>query len=234
MALFLAVIGASASSDDQHCRIFVAFAFMLLLLVLIARYRSKANKSMQAQAAASTPTASGAFAMSASPASISYERLLMLRRPRAIRLKTLNGIFTAASIIAFIGVGYALFVIVDKGGANANSSALPSVIPFAMFGLIWSIMAITMFRSMLRDRSLLSDGEISVATVTSQSFAGCESRNSRITNEFKDAAGRTFSGKCRDHTRKVFEEMQTPVFYDSTNPARNIALVGATYDLVES
>ena len=70
--------------------------------------------------------------------------------------------------------------------------------------------------------------------VCGQSFAGGESRNSRITYEFKDAAGRTFSGKCTDRTRKLFEEMQTPVFYDPTNPARSIALVGATYDMVES
>lgn len=189
---------------------------------------------MQAKFAATAPMAPGAFATSANPVSISYERLLMMRRPRTIRLKTMNRIFSSAFLISFVGIGCAAFVVATNGAARANFSALPNLIPFAMFGLIWSIMAITMFRSMLRDRSLLSDGESAIAIVTSQSFAGGESRNSRITYEFRDAAGRTFSGKCTDHTRKIFEEMQTPVFYDPTNPIRNIALVGATYDLVES
>jgi hypothetical protein len=232
--LFLGVLGASAKSANPQRRIFIAFGFMVLLLVLIARFRAKSEKTIQGKYAATAPADPGAFAMPANPGSMSYERLLMLRRPRAIRPKMLNRIFAVAFLLSLVGAGYAIFLIVERGGAKADFRALPNLIPFAMFGLIWSLMAATMFRSMLRDRSLLSDGEIAIATVSSQSFAGDESRESRITYQFKDAAGRTFTGKCKDRTRKIFEEMQTPVFYDPANPAKNVALVGATYDLVES
>jgi hypothetical protein len=233
MAIFLAVIGAKASSASQHRVRFIAFAFFLLMLVLIGRHRRKSQKSMQTRYADTAPAVPGAFVMSAKPASIPYERLLMMRRPRTIRLKTPNRIFAAAFVLSFVGVSYAVFAIVEKGGVKADFSALPNIIPFAMFGLIWSIMATTMFRSMLRDRSLLSDGEIAIATITAQSFAGGENRQSKIVYEFKDAAGHSCSGKCTDRTRKLFEEMQAPVFYDPVNPGKNVALVGATYDLVE-
>jgi hypothetical protein len=204
------------------------------MLALIARHRGKLQKSMEAQYAATAPPSPGAYATAAGPASMSYERLRILRRPRTIRMKTLNRIFVVAYVAAFLGIGAAILAIVRNGVDQASFRALPNLTTFAMFGVIWSIMAITMFRSVLRDRSLLSDGEIAIATVTSQSFAGGESRNSRITYQFNDAAGRTFSGKCTDHTRKVFEEMRTPIFYDPADPAKNVALVGATYDLVDS
>jgi hypothetical protein len=234
MAIFLAVIGAAVPSAGKNRVSFIAFAFVLLILAVVARYRAKSQKSMQSQYPVAAQSAPTPFAMSASPGSMSYERLLMLRRPRAIRMKTSHRIFAVANVIGFAGVGFAIFAIVEKGGAKANFSALPNLLPFAMFGLIWSIIAGNTFRAMARDHGLLSDGEIAIATVTAQSFAGGESRGSRITYEFKDASGRTFSGKATDQTRKVFEEMQTPVFYDPMNPAKNIALVGATYNLVES
>lgn len=233
LAIFLAVIGASASSASQHRGNFIAFAFFLLLLALISWHRRKSRK--RALTAAAPVPASGSAAFGTSPDSTpSYERLLMLSRPRAIRLKTWNRIFAAAYPIGFVAVVTAILVIVERGGAKANFSALPNVISFAMFGLIWAIMAARMFRSMLRDRILLSEGEIAVATVISQWFAGGESRNSRITYEFKDTAGRMFSGRCTDRTRKLFEEMQAPVFYDPVNPGKNVALAGATYEGVDS
>ncbi len=138
-------------------------------------------------------------------------------------------IFAAVYTLFFGGVCYAVILVVEKGAAK---SGFGNLLPLALFGLVWALVAFTLFRSILRDRSLLSDGEIAIGTVTSQSYAGGENRESRITYEFKDAAGRTFSGKGSDRTRKLFEEMQTPVFYDPNNPARNVALAAATYDVV--
>ena len=158
----------------------------------------------------------------------------MIRRPRPLRLKTVMRIFASVYVIILGSVAYAIFLVARSGAVKLDSKSLANVLPFAIFLLIWSIVAFTLFRSIVRDRGLLSDGEIAVATVTSQSHAGGESRESRIVYTFKDAAGRTFSGKCADRTRKVFEETQTPVFYDPANPSKNVALVGATYDLVDS
>jgi hypothetical protein len=175
------------------------------------------------------------FHAPSSVVSVSFERLRMVGRPRAIRLKTSMRIFIAVYAILFGSLCYGAFLVAERGRtAPGSTNPLPNVIWLAMFGLIWSLIAFSMFRSILRDRALLTDGEVALGTVTAQSYAGGENRESRIVYEFKDAAGRTISGKCSDRTRKLFEEMQTPIFYDATSPDRNVALAGATYDLVDS
>ena len=235
IAAFLTAIGVSSGgSSNAHWGRFVAFGFVLLCLALISWRRAKSQKSVQAAGVVMSPIAKVASAP-ANAASPNYERLLMLRRPRAIRLKTSMGMFVIVYALLLGGVGYGVALVAARGGTKAGFHSLfPNVFPLAMFGLIWAIVAATMFRSIVRDRGLLIDGEIAIGTVTSQSYAGGENRESRIVYEFKDVAGRTFSGKSTDRTRKIFEEMQTPVFYDPANPSRNIALVGATYDVVDA
>ena len=235
IALFLVGLGfAPGGAARRHPGSVMAFAFIVAVLAAISWHRSKAQRSIQAAPAVAPPPAS-VFPTTANPGYASYERLTMLRRPRAIRLKTHMRIFAIVYSVVLGSVVYAAFLMAEKGVPRAGSySVLPNILPLAMFGLIWSIAAFTMFRTIARDRSLLTEGEIAIATVTSQSYAGGENRESRIAYEFKDAAGRTVSGKCADRTRKLFEEMQTPVFYDPLNPARNVALAGATYDVVDS
>ena len=235
IAMFLAVIGLFAgSSSNPHRGRFVAFALVLLLVALISWHSAKSQKSAQPAGAAMSPAPKVAAA-TANSASVAYDRLLMLRRPRAIRLKTSMGIFVIVYAFILGSAGYGVFLAITRGGTKAGFHSLfPNVFPLAVFGLIWAIVAATMFRSIVRDRSLLIDGEIAIGTITSQSYAGGENRESRIAYEFKDAAGRPFSGKTTDRTRKLFEEMQTPIFYDPTNPGRNIALVGATYDVIDA
>jgi hypothetical protein len=240
IAIALALLGIFAASSasgkpNPHFGSFVAFAFVLAILARISWKRSNSQKSTQHPRAIATPTlSSNAFQTRSNVVTASYERLQMTRRPRAIRLKTSMRFFVAVNVIILGSTGYAVFMAAQRGGAKAGFNLFPNLMTFGMFALIWSIITITMFRSIVRDRSLLTDGEIALATVMSQSWAGGENRESRIVYEFKDGAGRTFSGKCADRTRKLFEEMRTPVFYEPTNPAKNIALAGAVYDLVES
>ena len=235
IAMFFAVIGfLTSSSSNPHRGNFVAFGFVLLCMALISWHRSKSRKSAQPAGMATSPPSNVTNAV-AKPGPADYDRLLMLRRPRTIRLKKSMGMFVIVYAVILGSVGYAVFLVTARGGSKAGFHSLfPNLFPLAMFALIWAIFVATMFRSIVRDRGLLIDGEIAIGTVTSQSYAGGESRDSRIVYEFKDAAGRTFSGKSTDRTRKVFEEMRTPVFYDPANPSRNIALVGATYDLVDA
>ena len=233
-AIALGLVGVfAASSSNPHCGSFVPFAFVILLLAFISWHRAKSQKSAQTAAAAVSPTFKviNAPANAASPA---YERLLMLRRPRAIRLKTPIRIFVIVYVVILGSVGFGVFLAAARGGSKAGFHSLfPNLFPLAMFALIWAIVASVMFRSIVRDRSLLIDGEIAIGTITSQSYAGGENRESRIVYEFKDAAGRTFSGKSADRTHKLFEEMQTPVFYDPTNPGKNVALASATYEVID-
>ena len=237
ITIVLLVVGlglAPGGASRQHPGSVMAFALILVVMAAISWHRSKSQKSTQVATPSGASPVSRASTTNATEVAASFERLRMLRRQRTIRLKTSLRIFVTVYVILLGSAGYGVFLVVQKGAKSAANKAAPNVIPLAIFALIWAIVAFTMFRSIIRDRSLLSDGEIAIATVTSQSYAGGENRESRIAYEFKDAGGRTFSGKGTDRTRKIFEEMQTPVFYDSMNPARSVPLVGATYDVVES
>src|ERR1700722_16893324 len=93
MAMFFGIVGVfAASSSNPHRGSFVPFAFVLLIIAFISWHRAKSQKSAQTAGAAVSPNfkVTSAAANAAPPA---YERLLMLRRPRAIRLKTSMRIF---------------------------------------------------------------------------------------------------------------------------------------------
>jgi len=229
IAIFLVGIGASnARSPNQHLGSFVAFGFILVVLALVSWTRSKSQNRAQA---APLSAGFGVSTTTSSEVAAAIERLRMVSRPRAIRLKPWMRFFAVMYGVFFAGGCYSVFLIVERGATKSGDSNL---IAQALLGLIWLLVAFTMFRSMLRDRRLLSDGDVAIGTITAQSYSGGKSRQSRIVYEFKDAAGRTFSGKGSDRTGKLFEEMQTPVFYDSTNPAKNVALAAASYDVVGS
>jgi hypothetical protein len=214
----------------------ILFTILLLLGAFASWRRWRTLDSGQATSSGAAPSAPSAFKPQAKAAPPVYESLFMLRRPRTLRLKWSARIFAIASSIVLAGVGYSVFLAVERGGAKGPiANALPNFLSFAMFGLIWLIISGALLRGVVRDRSLLADGEIAIATVTSQSFSGDENRgSSKIVYEFKDATGRTFSGKAHERTRTLFEEMQTPVFYDPLNPAKNVPLIGAAYDVVDS
>jgi hypothetical protein len=231
IGIFLAAIGAStARTPNQHFGSFVAFGSILVVLALISWHRSKSQKSAPTATVSASPVSSASTATS-SQVSAAIERLRFMSRPRAIRFKKLMRFFAVIYALVFAGACYALFLVTERGITNSD---VGNLLPLALLGLIWLLVAVTSFRSILRDRSLLSDGEVAIGTVTSQSYIGGKNRASRIVYEFKDVAGRTFSGKGDDRTGKLFEEMQTPVFYDPTNPAKNVALAAASYDVVGS
>ena len=102
----------------------------------------------------------------------------------------------------------------------------------AFAGISLTVMGGTI-RSVFRDRRLIANGDIAVGVIVCQETIGGKSKTSRIEYDFKDAAGRTYTGKCDDGSRELYEVMQTLVFYNRDNPAENVALVGAKFDLVD-
>jgi len=115
-----------------------------------------------------------------------------------------------------------------------SPNEIVNLLTSVLFVLIWLSITIPTIRGVFRDRRLLSNGEIGIAVVTRQSSTGGKTKTSRIEYQFKDAAGRQYSGKSTDESRELYEDMETPVFYNPENPAENIALVGATYDVVDA
>jgi hypothetical protein len=102
-----------------------------------------------------------------------------------------------------------------------------------LFGLIASAITGTTVRAVFRDRRLLAHGDIAIAVITSQNMEGGKSKNSYIRYEFKDMAGRMWTGKGNDASRELYEDMQTPVFYNHERPSENVTLVNATLTFVD-
>jgi len=76
-----------------------------------------------------------------------------------------------------------------------------------------------------RNRPLFQDGEVAAARVLAQrTVAQGKSSYSQIDYEFRASDGQTIRNSERDLSRKIFEDMLIPVFYDASNPSRCAAL----------
>jgi hypothetical protein len=165
---------------------------------------------------------------------ILYDRLLVLSRPRRISLKLSTRLLLVA-FICFVSVAVSVLILDHtKTNPNPNSANTVTNISFFMiFALIFISMAGGTVRSVFRDRKLLANGDIAIGVVVDQETIGGKSKTSKIKYDFKDAAGRTYTGKSNDGTRELYEDMSTVVFYDRDNPAKNVPLAGSTVDLVD-
>ena len=70
-----------------------------------------------------------------------------------------------------------------------------------------------------------------MATVTHQTLTGGRHPSSKITYEFKDRAGVQFHCETTEDSRTLYEEMETPIFYNPANPTENVPLVSASCEL---
>jgi hypothetical protein len=211
-----------------------AFSLFLLLAGALAWKRLKTLQSVHSDATMQVASRNF-FSKQAHRPDPSFDRLLLTPRPRPLRMKATGYVLSTALVMALLGFSVSLWLFIRLGSANPQAvKDVPNFVAFGVFGLILLISLIATIRPVIRDRRLLAEGEVAIATVTSQSFAGGESKGSKISYEFKDVAGKTYTGSATDQTRTLYEEMQTPVFYNPMNPAENIPLVAAIYKLAES
>ena len=89
--------------------------------------------------------------------------------------------------------------------------------------LLLSVTIFTMVRDSISDRELITRGECVVGRVTSQRQAGGKTKRNEIAYEFKDGAERTWKGKGSDFTFEYLVEAPVLVFYDQSDPKRNVA-----------
>jgi hypothetical protein len=70
---------------------------------------------------------------------------------------------------------------------------------------------------------------VALAKVTRQ---WSDRNSSSIECEFKDFSGQVHKMIAADNTRKLFESMAVPVFYDRENPTRQIAYCATLHEIV--
>lgn len=157
--------------------------------------------------------------------------LLRTSRPRELQMAS-RGKF-AIAVVSLVVVGF-LFSI----GAHLHVTWVRSQSFVNFRGTEWgltgfcallALIPFAMWRSQVREKDLLENGEIAIGRITRQ-WSGKDSNN--IEYEFKDFQGQSHKALSFDYTRKLFEGMTVPVFYDRDNPKRQIASCATYHEVV--
>lgn len=159
------------------------------------------------------------------------QALLRTSRPRQVRMAQ-RGKFSIAVIILVVlafatpitlhlyavwarTLSFATFA--QKDWLSVGFAALILLIPFGFW------------RSQVRECDLLENGEIAIARVVRQ---WSDKDNASIEYEFKDFTGELQRQMGNDTTRKLYEGMTVPVFYDRENPKRQIPYCATLHEVV--
>lgn len=212
----------------------VPFGFFLSIIGIIAITSWKQLRILECanpSTAFATPISSGAAALERTKQGREaiYQNLRALPRPRPVRLKGVPRVISIAFPLSWILIAYFGFKIFRNG--LASPGLLPDLAPLLIILGIWSALSIVVMRRARKDRRLLEEGDFAIATVIHQELTGGRHPRSRITYEFKDAAGQRVHCETNDDSRTLYEEMETPVFYNSANTSESVPLACASCEL---
>jgi len=178
--------------------------------------------------AKATPSVQGAQAQPVPDAFL--QRIQSLPRPRRVRFRFPEAA-PAVMVFAMAILAGMLFIATARvrppGGAR-DTAPFPHfilVVPIVSVVLILGLALIPALLKEKRNRPLFQDGEVAAARVLAQStVVRGKTSYSQIDYEFCASDGQTIRNSERDLSRKVFEDMLIPVFYDPVNPSRCTAL----------
>jgi hypothetical protein len=153
-----------------------------------------------------------------------------LPRPRRVRM-SLRGKTTLAvtAVILLASLGIFVAGLSGQSRVSPRNSGSPQILPFAIPIVFILLFVPLMFRSIIRQKPLLVDGEIAAARVTKR---WASRHGPRIQYEFNTPLGEHFSSSAVDGSGQLAVGMNVPVFYDSQTPKRQIALCASLYEVV--
>jgi uncharacterized protein (DUF983 family) len=158
------------------------------------------------------------------------QRIQSLPRPRRVRFR-FPGASAGIVVVALAmlsGIMFFATARVKPPVGPRDATPVPPVIflgPIAFVALVAGIAIIPAVLKEKRNRPLFQEGEVAAARVLAQrTVAQGKSSYSQIDYEFRAADGQTIRNSERDLSRKVFEDMLIPVFYDPREPSRCAAL----------
>lgn len=177
------------------------------------------------------------LALAQPPLDPALQQLQALPRPRPVRFRFRGNLVVVALVMAifFISGGFAFVLSGARGGHLPKSFEIfPILFPLLFATLIFGILILSPFYSEKANRPLLRDGELAFARVIAQrTIPQGKASYSQITYEFKANSGQVLQSSAKDLSFSVFEDMTIPVFYDPTNPSKNIPLC-STYLQISS
>jgi hypothetical protein len=216
----------------------------ILVNYIYARKNLATLEAMPAQATrpgrASDGSASGATAREAglesglepsAEASAKYQALVCASRPREIRMSSQGKFGVTAGLL--MSVGFAAVIGLHLSTKWAPQQSFVRFQPgdwfMAGFGALLLLLPFGIWRGQKTECDLLENGEVALAKVTRQ---WSDRNSSSIECEFKDFSGQVHKVIAADNTRKLFESMSVPVFYDRENPTRQIAYCATLHEIV--
>ena len=158
------------------------------------------------------------------------QRIQSLPRPRRVRFRFPGNSVAVFVIAVAMLFGMVIFATARVGPPAGHGNATP--VPYEIFlapivfaALLIGIVIIPAVLKEKRNRPLFQDGEVAAARVLAQrTVAQGKTSYSQIDYEFRASDGQTIRNSERDLSRKTFEDMLIPVFYDPVNPSRCAAL----------
>jgi|SRR5690242_9890255 len=170
-----------------------------------------------------------------------YQSLFEASKPRSVRIRTFDRII----LITFPVAGLILFYfnateILGLPQPRTSSSQIVDALLGLLFAAILLVVGCVTAWKVRLDKKLMRNGELVMAVVThqrlvkAQSGRGGKKKRSRVRYRFKDPSGQLYQGTGNDHSRRLRVDMTVPVFYDPTNPERNVAICTASCELEES
>jgi len=227
----------SSTGRDSHplpaIAVFAIFALAgslpLCGYFLVKRAISRAKSAPQMQGVQAQPVPD-AF----------LQRIQSLPRPRRVgfRLPGAPAVVVAFAIAVLFGILIFAMTTVTRPAVPRDTAPFPYFVLFVPVTFIVLVIGIVLVLAVLKEkrrRPLIQDGEVAAARVLAQrTVVQGRTSYSQIDYEFRASNGQTIRNSERDLTRKVFEDMLIPVFYDPVNPARCAALCASYSRLLDA
>jgi hypothetical protein len=177
------------------------------------------------------PPAEGDFEPSPE-ASAQYQALLRTSRPREIRMSSQGKFGVIAGSLMALGFAGAIGFQVYTKWALHQSFARFQGGDWAMAGVgaLLLLLPYGIWRGQNAECDLLENGEVALAKVTQQ-WTG-NKNSASIECEFKDSSGQVRKVISADTTRKLYQGMSVPVFYDRDDPKRQIAYCATLHEVI--
>ena len=159
-------------------------------------------------------------------------------RPRLVRLsrRGKSWVLLLASILAAVEIGLLVFLLTRGIRANSMATAASSNGIALYSALLLPFLPVMFSRGLGREKELIRNGEVAVATVTFTSNSpSLVNRNDDVRTvryQFRDKSGALVEGSCVDSTLMLREHSAMLVFYDSDDPTKQVAQCAAYYHVV--
>jgi len=226
VGVLLAVTAWIRGANGIKDALIIAVAFLALPLAsgLVARYRlSKIGElppgvSQQAAFAQppGLPTPNGTDPVK-DPA--------LSMRPRQARLSMRGYVYVAAMTVVTALVMFLLYRCVQILAASSKSSIVWAMLLVLSWGaVLWQ--CISFFRNRIREKWLLTNGELSHGFVVNQSTT----RNgSLIVYRYRESMGSAYQFRVTDFSNKLCDQMPIHVFYEPLDSRMSAALESSLY-----